>query len=289
MVSKRKHVLTLLGTAIVWAASFIFVKISLGEIGPFNLALYRFLIAAPVLYVILKLSGKIVPVSRRDLPGLVFLALTGVTLLYAVQFLALVYTTATNSSILINTSAIFVSVLSFTVGEKLTGRKFVALILAFSGVVLTASKGNLDFLHAETLKGDLLMIFDGFLWALYTLAGKRLLERYNPETLTVYAFAIGAVLLLPFAHAEGLANPTTFSTMTWISIMFLAIFCSVFGYVAWYSALSAMEATKVAVFVYLIPLFTAMMAYFTLGEDIGPFTVLGGILIVLGVYLVKRS
>ena len=133
------------------------------------------------------------------------------------------------------------------------------------------------------------MIFDGFLWALYTLAGKRLLESYNPETLTAYAFAIGAILLLPFAHAEGLANPLTFSTMTWISITFLALFCSVFGYVVWYSALSAMEATKVAVFVYLIPLFTAAMAYFALGEDIGPFTVLGGVLIVSGVYLVERS
>lgn len=289
MDSERKYVLALLGTVIVWAASFIFVKISLGEIGPFNLALYRFLMAAPVLYTIMKLSGKIVPVSKRDLPGLIFLALTGVTLLYAVQFLALVYTTATNSSILINTSAIFVSVLSFTVGERLTGRKFLALILAFSGVVLTASKGNLNFLHAETLKGDLLMIFDGFLWALYTLAGKRLLERYNPETLTVYAFAIGAVLLLPFAYVEGLASPVAFSTMTWVSITFLALFCSVFGYVVWYSALSSMEATKVAVFVYLIPLFTAVMAYFALGEDIGPFTVLGGILIVSGVYLVEKS
>ena len=289
MDSERKYVLVLLGTAVVWAASFIFVKISLGEVGPFNLALHRFLIAAPVLYMILKMSGRIIPVSKQDLPGLVFLALTGVTLLYAVQFLALVYTTATNSSILINTSAIFVSVLSFTVGEKLTGRKFVALILAFAGVVLTASKGNLEFLHAETLKGDLLMIFDGFLWALYTLGGKRLLERYNPETLTVYAFAIGAVLLIPFAYAEGIASPVTFSTMTWISIAFLALFCSVFGYVVWYSALSVMEATKVAVFVYLIPLFTAVMAYFALGEDIGPFTVLGGILIVLGVYLVERS
>ncbi|AIY90116.1 DMT family transporter [Geoglobus acetivorans] len=289
MNSERKYVLALLGTAVVWAASFIFVKISLGEVGPFNLALYRFLIAAPVLYMILKMSGRIVPVSKQDLPGLVFLALTGVTLLYAVQFLALVYTTATNSSILINTSAIFVSVLSFTVGEKLTGRKFVALILAFAGVVLTASKGNLEFLHAETLKGDLLMIFDGFLWALYTLGGKRLLERYNPETLTVYAFAIGAVLLLPFAYVEGIASPATFSTMTWISIAFLALLCSVFGYVVWYSALSVMEATKVAVFVYLIPLFTAVMAYFALGEDIGLFTVLGGILIVLGVYLVERS
>ncbi|WP_456370433.1 EamA family transporter, partial [Geoglobus sp.] len=100
---------------------------------------------------------------------------------------------------------------------------------------------------------------------------------------------MGTVLLLPFAYVAGIASPATFSTMTWISIAFLALLCSVFGYVVWYSALSVMEATKVAVFVYLIPLFTAVMAYFALGEDIGLFTVLGGILIVLGVYLVERS
>lgn len=288
-VSQRKYIFALLLTAIVWAGSFIFVKLSLNEIGPFNLAFYRFLIASPVLFLILKSSGKMEKISTSDIPFILLLALSGVTLLYVVQFLALVYTTATNSSILINTSAIFVALLSFIVGERMDKRRFSGVVIAFAGVMLTASKGQLDFLKSETLKGDLLMILDGLLWAIYTLAGKKLLEKYSSETLTAYAFIAGTALLLPFAVIEGLANPVNFSPTVWISILFLALLCSVFGYVAWYSALKVMEATKVAVFVYLIPFFTAIMAYFILGEEFGFSTITGGVLIILGVYLVERD
>jgi len=279
--------LVLLATMIFWAASFIFIKLSLREMSPFNLALYRFTIATPLLYIVMR--RRISFPHLRDFPALIFLALSGVTLLYAIQFLALLYTTATNSSILMNTSAIFVSILSFFLGERFSFKKLFGVLIAFTGVFLTVFRGAINFLSSETLIGDLLILFDAFLWALYTIAGKKLLNRYSSETLTFYAFLFGTVMLFPFAFYEGFAHPLNFSLILWTSLLFLSIFCSVIGYLAWYYALREMDATKVAVFIYLIPLITAIIAHIVLNEDVGILTAVGAVLVIFGVYLVEKS
>lgn len=282
------YILALLFTMLVWAGSFVFIKIGLREIEPYNLAFYRFAIASPIIIIAVQLRNRLQMVKIEDIPLIIVLAITGVTSLYAVQFLALTYTTATNSSILMNTSVIFIALMSLFLGEKFTKPKTFGVCLSFIGVILVVSNGNLDFLSSKTFVGDVLMVFDGFLWAVYTVLGKSMLEKYNPESLTAYAFAIGSTLLFPLAIYESLANPLYFSITAWISLLYLAVLCSVFAYLAWYSALTVMDATKVGVFIYVIPFFTAVMAHLVLGEDIGIFTILGGILTILGIYLVER-
>lgn len=252
---------------LIWAGSFVFIKIGLREIKPFNLAFYRFLIASPILFAFILFRRKFQLPEKSDYFKILILALTGVTLLYAVQFVALLYTTATNSSILINTCVIFIAMMSFFMGEKLTGFKI------FS---------------SDTVVGDLLMLFDGFLWAVYTVVGKDLLKKYSSDVLTAYAFVFGSVLLFPFAVYEGVINPLNFSPMSWISLLYLGVLCSVVAYVIWYSALKVMGTTDVAVFVYIVPLFTAIMALFVLNEEIGIFTVIGGVMTMLGVYITER-
>ena len=287
-MKQRVYTLVLLLTMLIWAGSFVFIKICLQEVKPYNLAFYRFAIASPIIIIAVKLRNRLQIVKIEDIPLIIVLAITGVTLLYAVQFVALTYTTATNSSILINTSVIFIALMSLFLGEEFTKLKAFGVCLSFIGVIFVVSKGKLEFFGSKTFVGDVLMIFDGFLWAVYTVLGKGMLEKYNPESLTAYAFAIGSMLLFPLAIYEGLANPLYLSTTTWISLLYLAVLCSVFAYLVWYSALTVMDATKVSVFIYVIPFFTAVVAYLVLGEDIGIFTVLGGILTILGIYFVEK-
>ena len=131
---QRMYIVALLLTMLIWAGSFIFIKISLQEIKPYNLAFYRFILASPVLLLAVYLKKKLQSVKIKDVLRIVILAITGVTLLYAVQFVALMYTTATNSSILMNTSVIFIAVMSFLLGERFTKLKTLGLCL--SGMVL---------------------------------------------------------------------------------------------------------------------------------------------------------
>ncbi len=282
-MNSKTHILLGL-TMLIWAGSFIFIKIGLKSLDPFNLAFYRFLIASPLLMAWVFWKKGFVKPGRFDWINLSILALSGVTLLYAFQFLALEYTTATNASILINTSAVFVALWGF-VKREANPRKLFGVFLSFTGVVLIVSKGTLEFFSSKTLFGDILMIVDGFLWAIYTVLGSKMLLKYDHETLTAYAFALGTAYLVPFALLAGVANPLTFNSETLTALLYLSLLCSVFAYVVWYYALTNADSTSVAVYVYLVPLFTAIFAFYALGEKPDFFTAIGGIITISGVYL----
>uniref|UniRef100_A0A7C2NAB7 DMT family transporter n=1 Tax=Archaeoglobus fulgidus TaxID=2234 RepID=A0A7C2NAB7_ARCFL len=285
---KLKTHLLLISTMLIWAGSFIFIKFGLRELDPYNLAFYRFLIASPLLLAWVIWRRGLVKPNGFEWFHLSILALSGVTLLYAIQFLALKYTTATNASILINTSAVFVALWGFVRGEA-NPLKIAGVFLSFAGVILIVSKGTLNFFSSKTLFGDVLMIVDGFLWAIYTVLGSKMLLKYDHETLTTYAFVLGTLFLLPFAFFAGFANPVSFSSETVLALLYLSIFCSVFAYLVWYFALSNADSTSVAVYVYLVPLFTAVFAFYALNETPDLFTAIGGIITVAGVYLTVRN
>jgi drug/metabolite transporter (DMT)-like permease len=280
----------LLAIAVFWASSFIFIKWGLLELGPFNLAFWRFLIASPLLFsfVYYRKRGELLNFERKELLLLLALGLTGVSLLYTVQFVALKFTTATNASILINSSVLFIALFSIPLlGERINSARASGIIIGMLGISLVLSNGKLNFFSSSTFTGDILMIFDGLLWAVYTIAGKSLLEKHKADELTAWAFVLGTLTLLPFLLFEGFQIPL--KMLTWTSILFLAFFCSFIAYLVWYKVLEDEDASKVAIYIYMIPFFTAIMAFFLLNEKITPIKIFGGILTILGVYLAERG
>jgi drug/metabolite transporter (DMT)-like permease len=148
--------LLLLLVSLIWAGSFIAIKIALSQMDPYNLAFYRFLIATPILIVIFK--PRLI-LNLREIAKFTILGLSGVTFMYVIQFSALELTTATKASILINTSAIFTALLSYLfLKEIINIKKLLGVLIAFLGVFLVVSNGEVNF---KPNLGDLLMIFDG--------------------------------------------------------------------------------------------------------------------------------
>jgi drug/metabolite transporter (DMT)-like permease len=74
----------------------------------------------------------------------------------------------------------------------------------------------------------------------------------------------------------------------WLAVLYLALICSIFGYLGWYYALKHTEASKAAVFLNFIPLFTILMSVF-IGDHLTVFFLLGAGLIIYGVYLTQRT
>ena len=274
---------------VIWAGSFPFIKFGLRELDPINLVFWRFLIATPPLfiYTLIKHGKKMVDFKLKEWVILLFLALSGVSLLYIVQFMALKHTTAINGSILINVSAIFIALMSYLLlKEKINARKFMGVAIGFAGIVIVISNGQIQFFNSSTFFGDILMVIDGFIWACYTIAGKNIIERKNVEIVTSWAFMFGILTLIPFLIFQ-FRIPT--QTITWISILYMGLLCSVFGYLLWYFALERETATNVAIYIYLIPIFTVIIAYYTLNETITILKAIGGALTIVGVYLVEKS
>ncbi len=258
-----------------WAGSFIFIKLAISEINPASLTLFRFLLA----------SFFLVPLVKRrfdpkDLKKFVVLGISGVSLLYILQFAALYYTTPTNASILINTSVLFIAAFS---GERLSDKQKLGLVISFVGIVLILLKGS----FRVSIIGDVMVLGNGVLWAVYTLYARDMFEKYTNYEVVFYSFLFGLLTLIPFFAVFPLEIPER--TITWVSVLYLAIFCSVFGYVIWYRCVETLGASRTSVFVYLIPIFTAVMSYAVFGEEFTARKVAGGFLTILGIYLVERG
>jgi drug/metabolite transporter (DMT)-like permease len=275
----------------VWAGSFIVVDITTKEMDPIDLGFLRFLIATPLMILIAVLRKKPLLLPKKELPWLVVLGLTGVTLLYLFQFLGIHFTNAPTASVLINTNVIFIAILSgFFLQETLTRKRVAGIVLSFIGVFVIMfsdiSKQVLTFDNLFLI-GGILMLLSAFCWALYSFVGKRLLKTYDEFVITTYAFGFGTLLYIPFVilHLGPVLQRTSLNG--WLAVLYLALTCSLFGYLGWYYALKNIDASKAAVFLNFIPLFTILMSFF-LGTSLTWFFLLGATLIIYGVYITQQ-
>jgi len=284
----------LLLIVIIWAGSFIFIKLGLNEVPPITLALVRFAVAFPVLAVASAIKKNKLRVAwRKHFWPFTVLALTGVTLLYIFQFYALKFTTAAAGAIIINITVIFIALLSaFFLHETLNKRKAFGVLLAFFGVltvIFNESFGGFGLGSLELL-GGILMIVSAFFWAIYSILSKKILSVYSPLTINMVVFGLGTLYLVPFSLIESpLEVLRHVSLIGWSSILYLAVLSSAVAYFLWSKVLTRIETTKAGVFLYGIPVFTMILSYTFLGENISYVGIIGLILVISGVYLTETG
>jgi drug/metabolite transporter (DMT)-like permease len=285
--------LLLVLVSLIWAGSFIAVRVTINEIPPVDLGFLRFLVATPLMVLILFLRKKPIRIPTKELPSLIVLGLTGVTLLYIFQFIGIAYTTASTAAVLINTNIIFIVILSaMFLKEIFSLKKTLGIILSFLGVIIVilAQMRNENIVFSDVfLVGCLFVLLSAFCWAIYSVVGKRLLTEYDSFTVTTYAFVLGTIFFLPVVlpNITGVIQNISFNG--WMAVFYLALLCSVFGYAAWYYALSKTEAGRAAVFLNFIPLFAITLSSFFIREIPSILFLLGAILIIYGVYLTQKS
>ncbi len=278
--------------SLVWAGSFVVVSVATEEMDPIYLGFLRFLVATPIMFLIVLIRRKDILIPKKELPSLAILGLTGVTLLYLFQFVGIALTNASTASVLINTNVIFIVILSALFLKETVGRKkIVGISLSFLGViVIIIFNSSLETFSSEYLflLGSILIILCAFCWAIYSIVGKRLLKTYDMFSVTAYASALGTLFYIPFVISDIIPTIQNTSINGWMAVLYLALACTVFGYIGWYYALKKTEASKAAVFLNLIPLFTITMSFF-IGEVITLFFLVGATLIIIGVYITQKS
>ena len=289
----RRHTIPVLlvFVALAWAGSFVVVKAITAEIDPIFLGFLRFSVATPFMLLVLVIQKKKLIWDRKLMPWIATLGLTGVTLLYIFQFLGVSLTTAATAGVLINTNVIFIALLSVLIlKEKLTPKTFCGILLSFIGAIIVVWSRSTDttIIFSDIfIIGSILIILSAFSWAIYTIIGKKLLTIYDPIEITTTGFLWGTIFylpLLPYVYT----NWTTISLPGWGAVLYLALICSVFAYLGWYYALKHIQASKAAVYLNLIPLFTILLALL-FGEIPSPTFLIGAGLIIYGVYLTQHS
>lgn len=280
-----------------WGSSFVVVKKALAEgLTPIAIATYRFLIAGSLFMLVLAIN-KIrhrdykFAISSKDFPVLLILALTGVTFFFIAQYTGIQMASASLAAILVCfLSPILITVFSsYIYGESLVKQQILGIGAAALGTFVVVTEGSLTFgAGNQFLSGALILLLTPFLWATYSLLGKGVLAKYSPFVVVAYVNMLGGLLLVPFSLVEdSLSLIFSMSIYGWLAILFLSVTCSFIGYSIWFYELSRVKAAVTSSFLFAEPLVTVSFAIAFIGEKVNVFTVVGALLIFVGVFLVS--
>jgi drug/metabolite transporter (DMT)-like permease len=256
-------------------------------------AFYRVAIATVVLAVPFALQGTRSAegraATRRLSPAIVWLtALAGVffALDLALWNTSLDFTSAANATLLGNTSTLWVSLGALLFfNEKLRRNFWAGMLLALLGALVIV--GRDVFEHPSLGWGDLLSIGSSLFYAAYLLNTQRVRQRTGTLSFMWLSSVAATVLLLVYVLLMG--QPLTgFSEQTWLSLAALALISHVVGWLAINYALGHLPAPLTAVTLLSQPVITALVAVPLLGEHLTLYQVGGGLLVLLGIYIVNR-
>ncbi|WP_432694439.1 DMT family transporter (plasmid) [Priestia aryabhattai] len=272
-----------------WGISFVSTKAVLDKLDPYTLLVLRFGIGALFLLVLLVLKRYPLNIPLKYIPHLIVLGILGVFVHQVIQATALLTINASAAGWIISFSPVFTVILSvFFLHEKMTVLKASGMIVAIIGVLLVTTSNNQQSFQLSINVGYLLMILSTLNWAIYSVLLKRLHIQLPSLVVTFYMCLIGFTLTTPFlVRNKGWEMMPFLTNVEWAHLLFLGVFVSGVAYWYWAKALEVLEASQVSVFLYLEPVATLVTAILLLQEKIIPVSILGGIIIIIGVILVN--
>jgi len=278
----------LLFTVIVWGWTFVATKICLAYMSPLELLGMRLIIAEPILLLLI-LTKKI----RLQFNGKAkwLLLASGIMLVhFLIQITGIKYTSATNTGWIISMTPLITAVLAFLIlKEQISRNALLGIVLATAGILFLVSKGKFGDMRWLSSIGDWLVLASAHTWALYTITTRDISRSANP---IVVAFAVLLpVLIVVFGIMIFTSNWAKFLSLpidAVISLLFMGICATALAYWFWQLGISKVGATEAGIFLYIEPIATTALAVPYLHESFGVFTALGGLLVLLGVWVAQR-
>ncbi|MBI5167827.1 MAG: DMT family transporter [candidate division NC10 bacterium] len=274
----------------VWGSTFPPIKILMNALPPFTVAGSRFLLASLFLLPIIYWRGLEFPRHREEIFSILGFGLLQTTLMYAIFFWGVQYTSAGRAAILLNTHPFLVATLAhfYLPDDRISWTKVLGLVLGLAGMVFVAwdrLKGGVE----GSLIGDLAMVASAACWAVSTVLGKKISEKVDVLILTTGQMLSGSFLLLALGFLLERDRPFQVSVVVIVSFAYLVLLSTSFAFFLWFYLLEKNAASKLSAFLFLIPIFGVLSSHLVLGERITVNLVWGVLLVGAGIVLVNRA
>lgn len=283
------HIVAFL-TIAVWGTTFVWTKLLLMQgLSPAHIFTLRFLIA----YLLLlgyTLVGKPqqMPFRWRDELTIAGLGLTGGSLYFLTENASMLFTTATNTSLIVCACPLFAMLLialCYPKTERLNRHGVTGSLLALIGMAIVVLNGHF-VLHLSPL-GDLLAFAACMSWAVYSLLMKRVSGKFSTLYITRKMFFYGLLSILPYYLFVPELPPMSLllRPSVWVNLLFLGCVASMVCYLTWNWCMMKLGAVTATNWVYFNPITTIFFAWLILDEHITPYFLIGTACILCGIYL----
>jgi len=282
-----RKVLLLLMASLLFAGSFVAGKYTTVDLEPITTSLLRYLVA------LLFLSALVVwyrPESLRlaaaDLLPMALLGTFGIVGYHYFFFASLRHTEVANTAIINAVNPVLTGLLAAVfIQERLHWRSYVGVAIAFVGVLILITQGQLTALfQLDFNRGDLLMMAAVMSWVVYSLLIRQLSKRYSGYAITFYAALFGVLQLAVLAIPEGaIAQVQAISLASIFAVLYMGIGASGIGYFLYNLSVKDVGPTRTSSFVYsFVPIFVALLAFLFFGETVTPIMLVSMTLIIVG-------
>jgi len=273
----------LLIIAIIWGSTFAIIKNILNLIPPYTFLTYRFLLATLVLMIIFwkRIRGINKTILRKGSLIGIFLFLG-----YTFQTVGIKYTSATKAGFITGLSVVLVPIISLLfVKEKVSRNSIMGAFFALIGLWFLNYTNSFSFNF-----GDFLVLLCAFSFAMHIISVGLYIKKLDYVLLVIVQLATVSILSLFLAVIfERPALNLSYSFNVWWGIIFMGVFATAFAFYMQNRFQRYSTATKTAIIFSGEPIFSAIFAYFLLGEKVGLIAWIGGLLIIFGMIISQRK
>jgi drug/metabolite transporter (DMT)-like permease len=174
--------------------------------------------------------------------------------------------------------------------EKMPVLAIIGLLLGFGGVCVIFYDHLSDFINSKFQLGILFSVIATLTWAVSTLYTKKQAINFNPYFSLGLQMLISGVVLYSFSSASGKAVPlSAIHWQSWASIGYLVVFGSLIAFICYLYALQNLPTEQVSIYAYINPMVAVLCGWIIFHERVSPFIIVGGLVTLLGVYLVNKA
>lgn len=248
-------------------------------------------LGAAVVFWLIAAFMKTEKVERRDLMVIMVGGLMGFVVSQTLTAWALDYTSPVYFSLIATLTPVAVMLMAaLFIGERITGVKFLGVLLGIAGAVLMVVMGQSLGSGSNDLLGIILAILSVLTWAIYMIITRKVAQKYTPVTQMKYVFLISAIVTVPLAWPE-LSEQRLYAAATFgwdgaLEMAFIVLLATVLGYFLIPYAMKSLSATTVSIYTNLQPMVASFVAI-SIGQDILTWDKpVAAILVLLSAYIV---
>lgn len=280
-------------TPLFWAGNAVVARGAVDHIPPMSMSFWRWVLALAILLPVgLPGAWRQRRLIREHWGSMLALATFSVAAFNSLLYIAAVTTTATNIALINATIPIMVALLAWLLlGDRTRPIQAIGILLALLGILAVVGRGELaTFTELRTQPGDLWMVGAVFSWGLFSVLLRRQAVPLPALTFLTVQIALGTLVILPFYLIDLLFISGGFELHrgTAVPLLYFAIFPGILAYAFWNHGVHKVGPARAAMFMYLTPVFAAVMAGIFLGERLSLFHLVGGLLILAGLFLATR-
>jgi len=282
-------IFSLIVAMILWASSFVALKLAIRGYDPFFVIFGRMIVASVCFsFFIRRFRGN--TYQKGDLKYILFMALCEPCLYFIFEAKAIQNTTASQAGMIVAMLPLMVAVgARIFLKEIITKKTFSGFLIAIAGVCLLSFGSQPATDAPNPMLGNFLEFMAMVFATGYTVTLKRLSARYQPLFLTALQAFIGTLFFLPYLVLSPSGLPTHFDLVPALSILYLGVFITLAAYGLYNYGVSRIPASQATAFVNLIPVFTVILGWIVLGERFSGMQYGAVAIVFLGVFLSQEK